>query len=188
MNISHARGSVFEIYHSNAKSGAHTLCTTNIIYYYVIIPHTWCFHVVSSALARWGMVFRERPAGPRGGEEGGREGEGGGKALVDGGWHGGGRETERGRPCKGHHSNCPGLPFIPFVWPWGALPRPPPPPSFSYHPTRSHRLIFRPRAGSSKSFLRLIFPSNLHAAVIKGLGRGTSSGASTDAGATGGWF
>lgn len=38
-----------------------------------------------------------------------------------------------------------------------------------------------PRAGSSKSFLRLIFPSNLHAAVIKGLGRGTSSGASTDA-------
>lgn len=42
-----------------------------------------------------------------------------------------------------------------------------------------------PRAGSSKSFLRLIFPSNLHAAVIKGLGRGTSSGASTDVGAGG---
>lgn len=51
-------------------------------------------------------------------------------------------------------------------------------------PSISHRLIF-PRAGSSKSFLRLIFPSNLHAAVIKGLGRGTSSGASTDVGARG---
>lgn len=38
-----------------------------------------------------------------------------------------GREVERGRPCKGHHSNCPGLPFIPFVRPSGALPHPPSP-------------------------------------------------------------
>lgn len=106
-------------------------------------------------------------------------------ALVGGGWwHGGGSgETERGRPCKGHHSNCPGLPFIPFVWPWGALPRlsPPTPPSLLPPRLVASTASSFPCAGSSKSFLRLIFPSNLHAAVIKGLGRGTSSGASTDA-------
>lgn len=75
------------------------------------------------------------------------------------------REVERGRPCKGHHSNCPGLPFIPFVRPSGALPHPPSP-STSLHRPRSPSS----RTDGSKSFLRLIFPSNLHAAVIKGLG------------------
>lgn len=68
----------------------------------------------------------------------------------------------------------PGARFLVFPLPLLLLSfpssvRPLPPPHLS------------PRAGSSKSFLRLIFPSNLHAAVIKGLGRGTSSGASTDA-------
>lgn len=53
--------------------------------------------------------------------------------------------------------------------------RPPPPPV-----PRPHFAV-QPRTASSKSFLRLIFPSNLHAAVIKGLGRGTSSGVLADA-------
>lgn len=85
-----------------------------------------------------------------------------------------GREVERGRPCKGHHSNCPGLPFIPFVRPSGALPHPPSPSASprlppSRSPPPPHHLP-PSRTDGSKSFLRLIFPSNLHAAVIKGLG------------------
>lgn len=71
----------------------------------------------------------------------------------------------------------PGARFLVYLPPPSLLPSTPTPAASSF-----------PRAGSSKSFLRLIFPSNLHAAVIKGLGRGTSSGASTDAGARRGWF
>lgn len=53
-----------------------------------------------------------------------RRRRGTGEGVGEGG---GGGEVERGRPCKGHHSNCPGLPFIPFVRPSGALPHPPSP-------------------------------------------------------------
>lgn len=63
------------------------------------------------------------------------------------------------------------------------LPRPPlvlaPLPSPPHSP---------PRTDGSKSFLRLIFPSNLHAAVIKGLGAQYIIRRFADATVKGGWF
>lgn len=143
----------------------------SIIYYYVIIPRTWCFHIVSSALA------------------GGRDGLGissgksartrGRRTIVDGGWCTGEDEglSEEDR-AKGIILIAPDFLSSPLCDPGARfLVYPLLLPAFLLSLPRSLPTASSfPSAGSSKSFLRLIFPSNLHAAVIKGLGRGTSSG------------
>lgn len=103
-------------------------------------------------------------------------------ALIDGGWCDGGGSGERLSEedrAKGIILIAPDFLSSPLCDPGARFLVFPPPPPLSARSLLPPHLP--PRAGSSKSFLRLIFPSNLHAAVIKGLGRGTSSGASTDA-------